>query len=127
VVPPPDLDLSVEELLARRFEAGRRARGLARGAPFAWDWGVGLDELEELLDAAIYRRERYRAWYGRDPARWPEHTHERLAQALSEVEALRLELRIGPLAVGGIASRVEPRSAIVGQRGAPLVGAERGA
>jgi hypothetical protein len=51
---------------------------------------------------------------------WPEVAHERMAQALGEVEALRLELRIGPLAEGGIGSRVEPRSAIVGQRGAPL-------
>jgi len=119
----PDLELSVEELLVRRFEAGRRARGLAPGAPFAWDRGVGLDELEELVDAAIYRRERYRAWYGRDASRWPEVAHERLAQAMGEVEALRLELRIGPLALdgaGGISGRVERRSANLGQRGAPL-------
>jgi hypothetical protein len=34
---------------------------------------------------------------------WPEVAHERMAQALGEVEALRLELRIGPLAEGGIA------------------------
>jgi hypothetical protein len=119
-VTAPDLDRSVEELLAERYAAGRRERGLGPEAPFRWDRGVGIDELEELLDAAIYRRERYRLWYGRDVARWPEHAHERLAQALGAVEALRLELRIGPLAEGGIGSRVEPRSAIVGQRGVPL-------
>ena len=95
-----DLDLSVEELFANRFEAGRRARGLAPGAPFEWVRGVGLDELEELLDVVAYRRARYLEWYGR-PARWPEVAHERMAQALGEVEALRLELRIGPLALDG--------------------------
>ena len=99
--PAPELDLSTEELLARRFEVGRRARGLAADAPFTWDRGPGLDELEELVDAAIYRRERYRLWYGRDRAGWPEHAHEGVAQALAEVEALRLELRHGPLAVDG--------------------------
>lgn len=123
--PTDVLDLSTEELLERRFWAGRRARGLAPDAPFSWDRGVGLDELEELLDAAIYRCERYRLWYGRDRARWPEIAVARLDQALGEVEALPLELRHGPLAEGGIRSRVEPRSAIVGQRGAPLAGAER--
>jgi hypothetical protein len=86
---------------------------------------VGVDELEELIDAAIYRRERYRAWYGRSSASWPEHARERMAQALGEVEALRLELRHGPLVAGGIRSRAEPRSASLGQRGAPvLTGAE---
>ncbi len=121
-----DLDSSAEELLARRFAEGRRARRLAADAPFAWDRGVGLDELEELLDAAMYRRERYRLWYGRDPAHWPEHARERLAEALGQVEALRLELRHGPLTEGGIPGRVEPRSTNVGQRGAPVSGAEGG-
>ncbi len=122
----PDLDASTEELLARRFAEGRRARRLAADAPFAWDRGIGLDELEELLDAAIYRRERYRAWYGRDPARWPEHARERLAEALGQVEALRLELRHGPLVQGGIRSQVESRSSNLEQPGAPVSGAEVG-
>jgi hypothetical protein len=115
-----DLDLSGEELVARRFEACRRARGLSPSAPFVWDHGVGLDELEEAIDCAIYRRERYRLWYGRHASHWPEHARERMAQALGEVEALRLELRHEPLVHGGIGSRVEPRSAIV-ERGASVV------
>jgi hypothetical protein len=97
---PPDLDLDAAELVERRWRAGRRARGLAPEAPFRWDREpVGLDELEELVDAAIYRRERYRAWYGRDASRWPALAVERLAHALGEVEALRLELRHGPRAL----------------------------
>jgi hypothetical protein len=67
-VTAPDLDLSVEELLAQRYAAGRRERGLGAEAPFAWDRGVGVDELEELIDAAIYRRH----WsITRDPAPVP--------------------------------------------------------
>jgi hypothetical protein len=108
-VTAPDLDLSVEEMLNRRYEAGRRERGRDPAAAFTWDRGPGLDELEELIDAAIYRREGYRGWYGRDPTRWPEVARERMEQALGEVEALRLELRHGPLVAGVGAGRSRGR------------------
>lgn len=93
------LDLSVDELLALRWRAGRRARGLDQRAPFRWDRpeAIGLDELEELLDAAIYRRERYVEWYGADIATWPAVAWERLQHAHGEIESLRAELRLGPL------------------------------
>ena len=44
---------------------------------------IGLDELEELVDAAIYRRERYRTWYGRDLATWPGVAWELFEHALA--------------------------------------------
>lgn len=93
------LTLTLDELLERRWRQGRRARGLDERAPFRWDRpeAIGLDELEELLDAAIYRRERYRAWYGDDAAAWPAVVWDRLQHARGEIESLRAELRLGPL------------------------------
>lgn len=99
-------DLPLDELIARRWRAGRRARGLDQRAPFRWDRpeAIGFDELEELVDAAIYRRERYRAWYGDDVAHWPAVAWDRLQHARGEIESLRAELRLGPL------SKREPRA-----------------
>jgi hypothetical protein len=98
---PELLELDAHELVELRWDAGRRASGLAPDAPFALDRPelVGLDELEELVDAAIHRRERYRLWYGSNPSRWPPLAVARLAHAIAEVEALRLELRYGPRAL----------------------------
>lgn len=96
------LPASAQELLDRRWRMGRAERGLAPDAPFAWDRPerVGLDELEELADAAIYRRERYRCWYGRDPAAWPEPARLRMDAAVGAIEDLLAELRCGPLGRG---------------------------
>ena len=96
---PGDLEVPLDALLDARWRAGRAARGLSPSAPFVWDRPecIGLDEIEELLDVAIYRRERYRAWYGRDERAWPAVAWERWHHALAEIEALRAELRVGPL------------------------------
>lgn len=93
------LPASAHELLDRRWRMGRAERGLSPDAPFTWDRPerIGLDELEELADAAIYRRERYRAWYGRDTAAWPEPVRERMDAAVLAIEDLLAELRCGPL------------------------------
>jgi hypothetical protein len=97
-------------LLARRWREGRRARGLEERAPFVWDRPelVGLDELEELFDAAIYRRERYRAWYGDTEAAWPAAARDRLQHAHSEIEALRAELRLGPQGAPDVPLDLDP-------------------
>lgn len=91
-----DLDAEADALVALLFG---EALGCFAEAPLAWDRPerVGEDELEELLDAAIYRRERYRAWYGADVAGWPAVAWERWRHARAEIEALRAELRLGPL------------------------------
>lgn len=93
---------SAHALLDARWRMGRAERGLPLDAPFAWDRPerIGLDELEELADAAIYRRERYRAWYGRDPAAWPEPARLRMDAAVGAIEDLLAELRCGPLGRG---------------------------
>ena len=93
------LDVPLDELLSRRWSKGRRARGLDARAPFVWDRPecIGLDELEELLDAFAYRRERYRTWYGSDESAWPYVAWERLQESQAAIESLRAELRLGPL------------------------------
>jgi hypothetical protein len=89
------------DLIRSRWEAGRIERGLAVGAPFQWDNPeLGVDELEELVDAWIYRRERYRVWYGTDESTWPYIAFERLQEATAAIESLRAELKRGPLGSG---------------------------
>lgn len=90
---------SAEELVERRWRAGRAERGLPSDAPFAWDRPelVGLDEAEELADALVYRRERYRLWYGADPSCWPAPARERMEAAQRVLDDLLNELRCGPL------------------------------
>jgi putative hemolysin len=96
----PSLDATLDELLDARWRAGRTARGLSASAPFAFDRpeSIGADELEEPLDAAIYRRARYAVCYDTDARAWPAVARDRFRHALEEIEALRAELRLGPLA-----------------------------
>lgn len=85
------------ELMDERWGRGRAERGLTT-EPFRWDNDeVGVDELEELLDAAIYRRERYKFWYGPDVATWPYVAWERLQEAIGAIDTLIAELKLGPL------------------------------
>ena len=88
-------------LIAERYERGRRERGRAENDPFRWDrLPVGIDEAEELADAWIYRRERYRTWYGPRADDWPYVARQRLDAALHALEDLLAELRHGPLVTG---------------------------
>lgn len=85
------------ELIRDRYGAGRAERGLT-DEPFRWDHPeVGVDELEELLDAAIYRRERYREWYGHDESKWSYVAWQRLHEAIAAIDTLIAELKLGPL------------------------------
>lgn len=94
------LPTDAHELIQQRYDRGRRERGRAEGEPFAWDrLPVGIDEAEELADAFIYRRERYRLWYGPKPDAWPFPARQRLDDALHSIEDLLAELRCGPLEI----------------------------
>jgi len=93
------------ELIRARFDAGRAERGLT-DEPFVWDHPeLGVDELQELIDAAIYRCERYRAWYGTNESRWPYSAWERMQAATAAIEELRVELKHGPRSVMACACR----------------------
>jgi len=90
------------ELIEQRYQRGRRERGRAEGEPFQWDrLPVGADEAEELADAFIYKRERYRQWYGSRTDEWPFVARQRLDQVLHALEDLLAELRHGAVAVRG--------------------------
>ena len=91
-------DSTALELAEERWERGRVERGLEVGAPFHWDNDeVGVDEIEELVDAFIYRRQRYREWYGLDTQKWPYVAWERLQEAIGAIDTLIAELKLGPL------------------------------
>jgi hypothetical protein len=102
------LPSDARELIQQRFEAGRRERGRAEGEPFRWDREpIGADEIEELADAYVYRRERYRLWYGPTVDRWPFPARQRLDDALHALEDLLAELRHGPIEAGDTVERRE--------------------
>jgi len=95
------LPTDARELIASRYEAGRRERGRAEGEPFRWDRPelIGLDEAEELADAVIYREQRYIAWYGRHRGAWPYVAQQRLADAERALQELLHELACGPIEI----------------------------
>ena len=94
-------------LIEQRYDRGRRERGRAEGEPFRWDRPelIGLDEIEEAADLYIYKRERYRLWYGPTPDAWPYPARQRLDDALHAIEDLLAELRHGPIEVREQAER----------------------
>lgn len=51
------------------------------------------------VDAYIYRRERYRTWYGTRADAWPFAARQRLADAERALQDLLHELRCGPIEV----------------------------
>jgi len=92
------LRLDARERIAERYERGRRERGRAEGEPFRWDRElIDLDEIEELVDAWIYRCERYREWYGPRADDWPYVVCQPLDAALHALEDLLAELCHEPL------------------------------
>jgi len=94
------LPRDARELIAERYDRGRRERGWAEGEPFRWDrLPVGMDEAEEAADLVIYREQRYICWYGRNRAAWPFVAQQRLADAERSLQELLHELRCGPIDV----------------------------
>jgi len=74
-----------------------------------WEWREGrppsvrdrrgrieVEGLEELLDAAIERKQIFSAVYGDDVAAWPAGAVDSLQRVHDEIEALRNKLPLGP-------------------------------